>query len=61
MINNVFLLAYLGAVVYFLLQAKRKKENKALNGFGAGMFLVIFIVKAAPVLTPIIKSFLIKT
>lgn len=58
MIHNLFLLIYLIATIYFFIQMKRKKNQRALNGFSAGVFLVIFIVRGAPVLANLLKNYI---
>ncbi len=41
--------------LYFFYRLKTQKENRGLNGFSAGVFLVISIYKLAPIATRLIS------
>lgn len=54
--SNIFLLLYFGGFCYFLFKIITKKENRALNGFSAGVFLVIFVFRAAPFFVSLVRQ-----
>ncbi|MCI5052491.1 MAG: hypothetical protein MRY21_05080 [Simkaniaceae bacterium] len=44
--------------LYFLFKLWRKGDNRGLNGFSAGVFLVVFLIQLAPFIVGVAKGFL---
>lgn len=56
MTDKLFLIGYVLMIFYSLWRLKVDKEHRAINGFTAGMFIVIFIYKSAPVISDLIMK-----
>jgi hypothetical protein len=52
----IFLAVYFGLSCYFFYRLQSQKNNRGFNGFGAGVFLMIFLFKLAPVLANLAKK-----
>jgi hypothetical protein len=58
MIDLVFLIGTLALSAYFFFKLKTQPTHKGFHGFAAGVFLIIFIYKAAPVFAKLYLSML---
>lgn len=48
MSNKLYLIGYLLMILHSLWRLKVDEKHRGINGFTAGMFMVIFIYKSAP-------------
>ena len=56
----IVLTATLAMLLYFLYKLKAQKQNRGLNGFSAGVLLIICIFKAAPIFARLMKDYLFR-
>ena len=55
--DYLFLILTFLLFLYFLNKLRTKKERKAFHGFAAGVFLMSFIYKIAPVVAKYVSTF----
>lgn len=56
--DRIYTIGYLLLTCYFLWRLKKEDKNKGMNGFSAGVFLIIFIYKSAPIFVEFMERYL---
>lgn len=56
--DRIYAIGYLLLTCYFLWRLKKEDRHRGMNGFSAGVFLIIFIYKSAPIFVEFIERYL---
>lgn len=58
--DKLYLIGYFLMILYSLWRLKIDEKHRGINGFTAGMFMVIFIYKSAPLFTDFFMNWFLR-